>query len=249
MPFEAFAAAFASGDERKFSEGMAEFALQSVRARGVTVESVLDVGSGTGAACEYFNRAGLRVVGVDVSATNIELADEAAKRKGLAVDYRNEDVVSMAPPGHYDLVTAMYDMVNMFPDDASFTAAVGAIGRAVRAGGFLVFDVYTRAGVHDSWGERLEVHTANRDHYVITQTRWDESAQTGIKDFVGFARDGDRWVRWEETHITHALERVVVESAIEQAGFRLTDVFGWSGGEPGAPHAGSGRLVFFAQAR
>jgi 2-polyprenyl-6-hydroxyphenyl methylase / 3-demethylubiquinone-9 3-methyltransferase len=69
---------------------------------------VLDIGCGGGVLCEPLARLGAAVVGIDPSAENIAVAQEHAAGSGLAIDYRNTDLETVAASGEvFDIVLAM----------------------------------------------------------------------------------------------------------------------------------------------
>ncbi|MBN8980149.1 MAG: bifunctional 2-polyprenyl-6-hydroxyphenol methylase/3-demethylubiquinol 3-O-methyltransferase UbiG [Rhizobiales bacterium] len=67
---------------------------------------ILDIGCGAGLLCEPLTRLGAQLVGVDPSATNIEVAKLHAGKSGLAIDYRNTSIEEM-PDDKFDIVLAM----------------------------------------------------------------------------------------------------------------------------------------------
>ncbi|MEW6766505.1 MAG: bifunctional 2-polyprenyl-6-hydroxyphenol methylase/3-demethylubiquinol 3-O-methyltransferase UbiG [Pseudomonadota bacterium] len=67
---------------------------------------ILDIGCGAGLLCEPLTRLGAQLVGVDPSATNIEVAKLHAGKSGLAIDYRNTTIEEM-PDDKFDIVLAM----------------------------------------------------------------------------------------------------------------------------------------------
>ena len=67
---------------------------------------ILDIGCGAGLLCEPLTRLGAQVVGVDPSATNIEVAKLHAAASSLAIDYRCTTIEEM-PDDKFDIVLAM----------------------------------------------------------------------------------------------------------------------------------------------
>ncbi len=67
---------------------------------------ILDIGCGAGLLCEPLTRLGANVVGIDPSATNIEVAKLHAAKSGLVIDYRCTTIEDM-PDDTFDIVLAM----------------------------------------------------------------------------------------------------------------------------------------------
>lgn len=67
---------------------------------------ILDIGCGAGLLCEPLTRLGAQLVGVDPSATNIEVAKLHAAKSDLAIDYRCTTIEEL-PDDKFDIVLAM----------------------------------------------------------------------------------------------------------------------------------------------
>jgi SAM-dependent methyltransferase len=78
--------------------------------RPLTPGTVLDLGCGSGADAVWFAEAGWRVVGVDISAAALTLAESAARDAGVAdrITWSRRDLESDFPTGSWDLVVASY---------------------------------------------------------------------------------------------------------------------------------------------
>lgn len=72
-------------------------------------KSILDLACGEGFYSRRFKRAGARrVVGVDISASMIELAEEREHPEPLGIEYRVGNALSLGEIGRFDLVAASY---------------------------------------------------------------------------------------------------------------------------------------------
>jgi 2-polyprenyl-6-hydroxyphenyl methylase/3-demethylubiquinone-9 3-methyltransferase len=117
--------------------------LDYVEARaGLAGMDVLDVGCGGGLLAEGMARRGARVTGIDLAAEALAVARLHALESGVAVDYRQVAVESLAGsnPGRFDLVTCL-EMLEHVPDPA---AVVAALGRLVRPGGHVICSTINR---------------------------------------------------------------------------------------------------------
>ena len=84
--------------------------------------------------CEPLTRLGAAIVGIDPSATNIEVARLHAAQTGLDVDYRAATAEALAEEGEtFDVVLAM-EVVEHVADIDAFIAASAAL---VKPGGLL----------------------------------------------------------------------------------------------------------------
>lgn len=252
QPYRRFAAAYASGAERDFSQAMARFALQQTetgRSSGrFSCRSVLDVACGIGAACEFFATGGRRTTGVDISTDMLERARAAAKAKGLAISYVEQDMRSLAVPERVDLVTCMYDSLNFMITPADLRTAFHSARNALRQGGRYVFDMYTITGLARVWGSVDEIHTVHPEHFVASRTAWDPTTSMNTKTLWGFDRADSGWQRWQERHTMRAYPLDEVADLLRSVGFEISEIHGWTGTSTSAVTDETPRIVVVATA-
>ena len=248
QPYGRFAAAYAAGAERQFSEAMARFALRQANAGPHPCTSVLDVACGIGAACEYYAAEGLRTIGVDASADMLRQARTSAHTQGLPIEYIEQDMRHIAVSEAADLVTCMYDSLNFMLTSEDLINAFRSARGALRINGHYVFDMYTVRGLSEKWGSLDQVHTVHPCHFVATRTCWDPKLSMNTKTLWGFDKVGQQWRQWEERHTVRAYPLHELVEALMSAGFRVEGVFDWDHAVVGPATAATMRVVVVAEA-
>ena len=107
---------------------------------------VLEVAPGPGyLAIEMARPGGLRVTGLDVSRTFVDIASENARRAGVTVDFRLGDVARMPfPTESFDLVVCQAAFKNF----ALPRNALAEMHRVLRTGGMAVIQDMSREATH-----------------------------------------------------------------------------------------------------
>lgn len=103
---------------------------------------VLDLGCGPGLYDQRLARRGFRVTGVDLSRRSLAYARERAREEGLDIDYRLQDYRELDVGEDHDAALIIYGDLGAL-SDRDRDAVLDNILRAVRPGGWLVFDVMT----------------------------------------------------------------------------------------------------------
>ena len=116
---------------------------------------VLDLGCGPGLYSERLCKAGVEVVGLDISERSIEYARRKAKESGLKIDYRCMNFFDIDYTNEFDAVIQVYGELNTFPD-AMRDRFLKLVYKALKKDGIFIFDVTTRAhrmkyGLKNGW--------------------------------------------------------------------------------------------------
>ncbi|MEN9502233.1 MAG: bifunctional 2-polyprenyl-6-hydroxyphenol methylase/3-demethylubiquinol 3-O-methyltransferase UbiG [Pseudomonadota bacterium] len=105
-------------------------------------KKVIDIGCGGGILAESMARRGAQVIGIDMGATPLSVAQLHALDSQVEVDYQQISAEDMAAQhaGQFDVVTCM-EMLEHVPDPASVIAACATL---VKAGGEVFFSTINR---------------------------------------------------------------------------------------------------------
>ncbi len=106
------------------------------------VRSVLDVGCGTGTFACMLARRGVEVTAVDPAAASLDVA--RSKPGAEAVRWLHGDATSL-PSMSVDAAFMTANVAQVFVTDDGWTATLHGIRRAVRPGGWLVFETHDPA--------------------------------------------------------------------------------------------------------
>jgi SAM-dependent methyltransferase len=116
---------------------------------------VLDLGCGPGLYAEKLYKAGVDVVGLDISERSIEYARKKAKESGLNIEYRCMNFFDMDYTDEFDAAIQIYGELNTF-SDAMRDRLLKLVHKALKKDGTFIFDVTTRThrmkyGVRNGW--------------------------------------------------------------------------------------------------
>jgi SAM-dependent methyltransferase len=121
----------------------------------VGASSVLDLGCGTGVFALMLADRGIAVIGVEPAGASLEVA--RAKPGAERVRWIHGDASAIPPGISVDAVTMTANVAQVFLTDAEWLATLGAVHRALRPGGWLVFE--SRDPARRAWEEWTEPRT------------------------------------------------------------------------------------------
>ncbi|SFM31026.1 class I SAM-dependent methyltransferase [Methanolobus profundi] len=102
--------------------------------------TILDLGCGPGLYCEMMAERGHQVTGVDFSKNSIEYARKEATKKGLDIEYVNQNYLELNEEERYDLVMMVFaDLGVLRPHEREIL--IRNVHRALKPGGVFIFDV------------------------------------------------------------------------------------------------------------
>ena len=132
---------------------------------------VLEIGCGAGDVCVELARWGALVTGVDVSDSQIALAQKRVESAGLPVQLLRADAADLSPlpDASFDAIVAVY----VFPYVAEMAACLSECARLLRPGGRLIFaqDHPIRASFWDAEMQEESI-LPTRSYFDDSPLRW-----------------------------------------------------------------------------
>jgi SAM-dependent methyltransferase len=191
-------------------------------------ERVLDLACGVGRHSLELKRRGFEVVGVDISAELLEMAEAEAHKQSLDISFVQADLRELDFRDEFDLVLSLNDgAVGYFETDAENYRTFEVVSQALRGGGGHLVQLpnVLHAEAHlpqKSWivGEStLELS----DHHWNAQDRYIEGSTVPI-------RFGEVFEKYEPIPFRQRLYTVEELSELyESVGMRLANTFAGSG--------------------
>jgi len=179
---------------------------------------VVELAVGSGRIAVPIARAGIAVVGVDLSPGMLTVAGAFAEEHGVSdlVDLRVGDLREPPVEETVPLVICPFRSLLHMPDEAEKLRALRAAHGLLEPGGHLVFDVFAPSSedIADTHGLWLE-----REQDIFERADWDEASRT-LRLSV---RSGESAASME----LHWLSAIEWRRLIDEAGFDISALYGW----------------------
>ena len=165
------------------------------------VKSACDLACGSGVTALAFARKGIDTFAVDLSPGMCRLTCEKALRAKLPVQVIQHDMRSFRLPHPVDLVTCESDAINHVPLKADLSKVARAVARALRPGGYFLFDVNNAKGFRRYWTGNVCIEKPGV--MLVMRNGHSRDALRAWSNVEWFIREGDvgeneRWLRHHE---------------------------------------------------
>lgn len=218
------------------AEQAAELAVELLA--GNETGTVVELGCGGGITAARLAAAGHRVVGLDLSAAQIELA----RARVPGADFRVGSFVDAELPPNSAAVLAAGEVFNYAFDSRADAGTISAFfvraATALRPGGLLLFDAAGPGRVPGP--DPIRSHAQGDGWAVLYEAR--ELRGEVVREITTFREVGGRWRRGLERHTLRLHNPDEIEAALRAAGFEVETRAGY-GPERFAP----GLTVFVAR--
>jgi SAM-dependent methyltransferase len=200
-------------------------------------DAVIDLGCGPGLYATRLAERGLRVTGVDVSRRSIDYARQVAAERGLPIDYRCQDYLTLDEQERYDAALLIYgDLCPLAPPKRD--ALLNRIYRALKPGGHFVFDVSTRRhrarhGLKHGWQVCADGGFWKPDPHLVLEQGFDYPDHDVFLDqYIVIEADG-RISVYRNWFLDYSLDTIT--SALAPRGFAVRAAWNDLAGAPYTP--------------
>lgn len=220
-----------------------DFYWQILRREGVHPRTAVDLACGTGSVSCLLAKAGLKVIGVDLSEEMLCVAQQKAGQLECPPVFVCQDLGRLWLPRGVDLAVCALDSLDYITEPEVCREAIRRVYRALNPGGIFIFDVNTPEKLQAMDGQVFL--DEDEDVYCVWRGEFDRERNICSYGMDLFQRQGNVWRRSFEEHREYAYSREQLENYLKEAGFCRIRVYAdrrWEN-----PRAGEQRMYFSAR--
>ncbi|WP_028544888.1 class I SAM-dependent DNA methyltransferase [Paenibacillus taiwanensis] len=215
-----------------------QFANAAWERYGVTPQSIVDLGCGTGTIAIPLAKQGMQVTGIDLADAMLTIAREKEQDAGRmtgSVQWVCQDMRHWEVPEQVDAVISFCDCINYVTELEDVRSVFQQTAKQLRPGGMFMLDMH-HVRQFEYYAQQQPFTLDEGDVAYIWHSEYDESRHEIEHQLAIFCEDplSGKYNRIDETHIQRAYETDWIIGELLAAGFSHVDVysdFGWE--EPG----------------
>lgn len=213
----------------------AQFIEQLIEVHAPSIQSILELGSGTGRHAEYLAQQGYSVIGVERSKDMISRCHQrqASEDNALAqrLTFLQGDLRNIRIEQVFDCVLSLFHVISYQTSNADLMAAFNTVNLHLKPGGIFIFDVwYGPAVLHG----KPQVRVKRLQHENCTVTRIaeptlhlnDNLVDVNYQILVKYP-DQATYQEFQELHQMRYLFKPEVDWLLNQAGMNLIKYGEW----------------------
>lgn len=186
-----------------------------------------DCACGSGYFTRFLKKSGFDVYGVDSSESMLTQAKILCAQEKIPVNFTLQDIKRFKSFTKLDFITVINDGLNYLKSSEIKTAFKNFYG-ALKKGGVLLFDISSEYKLKEILGNNL----FGEDTDDVTYMWFNECDGKSVKmDLTFFVRQGENYVRQDESHVQYIHTIDEISDALTQIGFDVVEVTGLLGQE------------------
>ena len=184
-----------------------------------------DLACGSGYFTRFLKKNGYFVYGVDNSEGMLKEAVRLSNEEKIFVNFQRQDIKNFKSFEKLDFITAINDGYNYIsPKDIK--KSFKSVFNCLKKGGVFMFDVSSSYKLKNVLGNNL----FGEDTDELTYLWFNTLDENGVgMELTFFIKDGDRYVRKDESHYQFIHEKEDIEKALLDCGFEIVEVCGHLG--------------------
>ena len=182
----------------------------------------IDFACGTGLFTRKVKRAGFNVVGVDLSAEMLAVAEEKTRDEKLNIKYFLGDYKTFKLKEKQGFITAVNDGLN-YVDKKGLKKALSNVYSNLVKGGVFIFDISTPYKLKEVLSKNMFGDDSDELSYIWL-SEYDEKNDKVDMTLSFFKRNGSAYERFAEVQSQYVHSKEFVESELLSAGFKIVSV-------------------------
>lgn len=202
---------------------------------------IADLGCGTGSFCLEMAKRGYEMIGIDQSVEMLNCAKQKTLDAGADILYLNQDMTSFELYGTVDAITCLMDSVNYVTYKNDLKRLFRLVNNYLNPDGLFLFDINSPYKFEQILSTNVFCEN-NEEVSYIWQNSYDKSKKLCRFDLSFFAREGELYRRFDETHYERCYQIAEIVDMLASAG--INDYAVYAALKYRKPSKDSDRLFF-----
>lgn len=209
------------------------------------IKKVMDLACGTGAISIPLAREGLEVIGIDMSADMLSMAQHKGREQGVSIHWLEQDMTMLELPFQVDTALCFCDSLNYVIEEDLLKQTFQRVYNHISCNGLFLFDCHSLYQLKEIFGDNTFGINDEEISYVW-QCDYDEEAQSATHELSFFIQEeGNQYRRFDEVHKQQGYPLDKLKIWLKECGFKVLEVTADFSEE--APHDKSHRWFIVAQ--
>jgi len=194
-----------------------------------TVETVLDVGCGTGSHALILSRRGYGVTGIDISETMIAVAKRKAENERSEADFLVQDMRNLRLDKTFDCAICMFGGFGYVLTHRDLVSLFTGLSRHLVREGLFIFEFWNVGGLKQSpYKSWVKSQDENLTLYRLSESNFDPQTNVlNIDMHFLVIREGRLAETFTEAHKLRCYTLAEIRQDLESNGFELLDSYDW----------------------
>ena len=184
-----------------------------------------DLACGSGYFTRYLKKNGIDVYGVDQSQEMLLQAQSFSEKEKIPVTYQLQDIRKFKSFEKLGFITIINDGIN-YLNQTQLKSALKSIYSSLDKGGLLIFDISSEYKLKNVLANNLFGEENEDVTYLWFNTLFEDRVEM---DLTFFTRDGEKYVRKDESHVQYIHKTQEVIDLLKSVGFNVVETVGHLG--------------------
>lgn len=196
-----------------------------IKEQEVTVNSVCELGCGTGQMTMLFAKNGCDVIGIDYSPEMLMVAQDRAFEEEVSILYLMQDMSDFEINGAVDLICSCCDSINYLLEEEAVKSTFEKVATYLVPNGLFVFDMNTPYKYKEVLGNQIFADQTDEAAY-IWENFYDEEEEINEYEVSFFIKDATgKYERTVENHYQRAYSKENICSLLEEVGLEVIHMY------------------------
>ena len=198
-----------------------DFIKKCLEEQKTKVESVCELGCGTGQMAMLFAKEGKEVIGIDYSPEMLMVAQDHAYDENLSILYSMQDMSEFELEGQVDLIISCCDSINYLVEEEDVQQTFHQVKKFLKDEGLFIFDMNTAYKYQEVLGDQIFADQTE-DAAYIWENFYDEETKINEYEVSFFIKGQDgKYERSVENHYQKAYSIEAVKRMLSAAGLQM----------------------------